>query len=454
MPRSQTALTVGAPPGRYARFDGSGGRPWPSNAPHNEPHRVADAGENGAVTPPTKTASQAFGIRQNLLRPTDSEGTHRVTYIELFFDLIFILALTQLSRHLYDNQSLVGALESAVLVLAFWWIWIYTTWATNWLDPVRLPVRGAIIGLSLIGLVMSTSIYESFGDRGVVFALSYVTLQLGRTAFTLLAVARHDRALHRTHLRILVWLSVAGVFWILGALLPLEFRLPLWGIALAIEYLSAGLGFRVPGMGKATADDWDISGPHIAERSALFVILALGESFLVTGFAFIEQSISVDGVLGLLVAFVTAVTMWWLYFDHGERVGSRAIASSRSPGRIARLAYTYVHAIIIAGIVLTSVSDKEVLKHPDAAISLATAITLIGGPVLYLVGLVLFRWIVARELLISHLAGVAALLVLFGLAFPLSPLVLAAIITAVLVSVAGWETILRVRAGTDEPEAG
>ncbi|TFD82478.1 low temperature requirement protein A [Cryobacterium psychrophilum] len=393
-------------------------------------------------------------MRQNLLRPADSERTHRVAYIELFFDLIFILALTQLSRFLYDNQSLAGALESAVLVLAFWWVWIYTTWVTNWLDPVRLPVRSVIIGLSLIGLVMSTSIYESFGDRALVFALAYVTLQLGRTGFMVLALARHDRALHRTFVRMLVWLSVAGVFWVLGALLPFEFRLPLWGVALAIEYLSASLGFRVPGMGRSTTDDWEVSGPHIAERSALFVIIALGESFLVTGFAFVEQSITVDGALGLLLAFASGVAMWWLYFDHGERVGSRAIASSPAPGRIARLAYTYVHAIIIAGIVLSSVADKEVLKHPDAAVSLATAVTLVGGPVLYLVGLVLFRWVVARDLLISHLAGVAALLVLFGLAFPLSPLVLAAMTTAVLACVVGWETILRVRTGTDEPVAG
>jgi len=406
------------------------------------------------VTPQTKAAPARFGIRRNLLRPNDSKRAHNVAYIELFFDLIFIFALTQLSRHLFDNQSLTGALESTVLVLAFWWIWIYTTWTTNWLDPVRLPVRGAIIGLSLIGLVMSTSIYESFGDRGLVFAVSYVTLQLGRTGFMLLAVARHDRALHRTHLRIFVWLAAAGALWILSVLLPLEWRLPLWGVALAIEYLSAGLGFRVPGLGKATADDWDLSGPHIAERSALFVILALGESFLVTGFAFVDQDISVDGVLGLLVAFVIAVTMWWLYFDHGERVGGKAIASASNPGRLARLAYTYVHAIIIAGIVLSSAADKEVLKHPDAAVSVWTAAALLGGPALYLVGLILFRWVVARELLISHLVGVAVFLLLVGPAFLLSPLELAAMTAAGLVGVAVWETILRVHTGTDEPEAG
>lgn len=409
------------------------------------------------MTPPTKSAPAAvarYGLRRNLLRPDDAERADRVTYIELFFDLIFIFALTQLSRYLYENQSWVGALESAMLVLALWWVWVYTTWVTNWLDPARLPVRGVIIGLSLVGLVMSTSIFESFGDRGIVFAIAYVTLQLGRTVFMVLAVARHDPALHQTFLRMLVWLSVGAAFWILGALLPLEARLPLWIGALAIEYLSASLGFRVPGMGKAAVDDWGLSGPHIAERSALFVIIALGESFLVTGFAFVAKESSVAGVLGLLLAFVTAVAMWWLYFDHGARAGSKAIARSAAPGRIARLAYTYVHAIIIAGIVLTSVADKEILEHPDAAMTLSTAVIVVGGPALYLVGLVLFRRVVARELLVSHLAGVAALLVVFALAFQASPLLLGAMTTAVLVIVAAWETIVRVRTGTDEPDAG
>ncbi len=414
---------------------------------------------------PTKTPivrEGRFGLRHNLLRPANSERADRVTYIELFFDLIFILALTQLSRYLYANQSLMGALESTILVLALWWVWVYTAWVTNWLDPVRLSVRGIVIVLSLVGLVLSTSIFESFGSRGLVFAIAYVSLQLGRTAFMVFALARHDRALHRTFVRMLIWLSVAGVFWMLGALLPLGFRLPLWVCALAIEYLSASVGFRVPGLGKAAVDDWDLSGPHIAERSALFVIIALGESFLVTGFAFVAQKPSLAGVLGMLLAFVCAVAMWWLYFDHSERAGARAIAASSAPGRIARLAYTYVHAIIIAGIVLTSVADKEILNHPDVAMSLSTAVTVVGGPVLYLAGLVLFRWVVARELLVSHLAGVAALLVVGTLAllvvgtlaFLAPPLLLGSLTTAVLVGVACWETILRVRTGTADPAAG
>ena len=93
------------------------------------------------------------GFRRNLLRPDDSDRTDRVTYIELFFDLIFVFALTQLSRFLYENQSPIGALESAILVLALWWVWVYTTWVTNMLDPTKLPVRGVVIGLALVGFV-------------------------------------------------------------------------------------------------------------------------------------------------------------------------------------------------------------------------------------------------------------------------------------------------------------
>jgi low temperature requirement protein LtrA len=414
---------------------------------------------NGGVTrtttpPPAASPAGRFGIRRNLLRPDDSDGADRVTYVELFFDLIFVFALTQLSRYLYENQSWEGAFESAMLVLALWWVWVYTTWVTNWLDPARLPVRGAVLGLSLVGFVVSVSIYESFGDRGIVFALAYTVLQLGRTVFMLLAVARHNPELRRTFLRILVWLSLSSVFWIVGALLPLGYRLPLWLIALAIEYLSAGLGFRVPGLGASGIDDWNLSGAHIAERSALFVIIALGESLLVTGFAFVDQESSAASILGMLLAFGASVAMWWLYFDHSERAGSKAIAAAEDPGRIARLAYTYVHAVIIAGIVLTSVADKEVLLHPDAEMKLSTAVVLVGGPLLYLLGMLLFRLVVARELLVSYLVGGAALLAAFVVSFTLSPLQLGAATTLVLMVVAGWETVVRVRAGTADKKAG
>ncbi|TFC41142.1 low temperature requirement protein A [Cryobacterium sp. TmT2-59] len=422
------------------------------------PHGLTLLGQTGPVTsqPHTTPAirSPGFGIRRNLLRPDHSAQADRVTHIELFFDLIFVLALTQLSRYLYENQSWAGALESAVLVLALWWIWVHTTWVTNVLDPARLPVRGAVIGLSLIGLVISVSIYESFGDRGLVFALAYVLLQLGRTAFMAIAVARHDSALFRTFVRIFLWLAMAGAFWIVGGLLPPAYRLALWTLALGIEFLSAGVGFPVPGLGRSRPRNAELTGAHIAERSALFVIIALGESFLVTGFAFVDQSASLAGVLGLLIAFVSGVAMWWLYFDHAESAGSRALAADEGSGRVARLAYTYVHAVIIAGVVLTGVGDKEILGHPHDTMMLSTAVTITGGPLLYLLGLALFRLVVTGEVLLSHLLGIVLLLCLLPLSFLLSPLLLGAASMGVLAVVACWETIVRLRNGTADEEAG
>ena len=409
--------------------------------------------QNGTVTTTTPRPLR-FGIRRDLTRTTGTEHSDRVTYVELFFDLIFVFALTQLSAHLYENQTLVGAIESAMLVLALWWAWSYTSWVTNLLDPARLPVRGIVIVLALFGLVMSTSIFESFGDRGIVFAIAYVLLQVVRTLFMLSATARHDRQMFRDFVRVFVWISASGVFWIVGALVPIELRLGFWLVALGIEYLSAAVGFRVPGLDVTRVSEWELSGTHIAERSALFVIIALGESFIVTGFAFVAQESSVLGVLGVLLAFIAAVTMWWLYFDHGERAGARAVENIEKPGPIVRLVYTYIHAIIVAGIVLVSVADKEVLGEPEAEVTLAVAIIIAGGPGLYLIGLCLFRWVVARELLLSHVVAVGMLAVVAVTAPLFTVITMFALTTGILVITAIWETTLRVRAGGDDAEAG
>lgn len=136
----------------------------------------------------------AFGLRSDVLRPADSPRADRVTYVELFFDLVYVFALMQVSAYLYEHQDPLGALEGAIMVAALWWTWVATTWVTNWLDPVRLPVRGAVIALAFVALVMSVSIADAFGERAWVFVVAYVVLQLGRTGFIVLATWRHDRA--------------------------------------------------------------------------------------------------------------------------------------------------------------------------------------------------------------------------------------------------------------------
>ena len=390
-----------------------------------------------------------FGMSRDVMRPVDSPRADRVTYVELFFDLVFVLALTQLSTYLFVNQTPLGALEGAIMVCALWWAWVSTTWVTNWLDPVKLPVRGAVIALAFVALVMSVSIAEAFGDRAWAFAIAYVVLQVGRTGFIVWATARYNPPVARDFALVLAWTSAGAALWIVGALLPLEWQLPLWSAALGLELLGTVLGFPVPGRGRVLLGSWDLSGPHIAERTALFVLIALGEGLLVSGLAFAEKETSPETITAGAAAFVAAAAAWWIYFDHGERIGSEAIEASDEPARLARTAYTWIHLAIIGGIVLLSVGDKESLTHPHEH-GLTPTIAVLSGPFLFLVGTALFRWVLERRWARAQIAGIVVL-PLLGLAAvaagPLDVLTLSVVSAFVLVAVAIGETIGRLRRG-------
>lgn len=377
---------------------------------------------------------------RSLLRRRDEAA--RVGMVELFFDLVFVFAVTQLSHTLLGDLSARSALQVGLLMLGVWWVWIYTSWVTNWLDPERVPVRACLFVLMLAGLVMSASLPKAFGERGLVFAGAYVFMQVGRTLFFLWAVRGERLSMVRNFQRILAWLSLAGVFWIAGALTEGDSRLALWALALAIEFVSPALYFRVPGLGRSTPADWDVDGAHMAERCALFVIIALGESLLVSGATFATAAWSPAEVAAFAVAFAGSVAMWWLYFDKGEHAGVRRITDAADPGRHARVAYTYLHLPIVGGIIVAAVADELLLAHPGHAGDAGLAAT-IGGPALYIVGVGAFKWMSNDRPLppLSHLTGLALLaaLAIPGFSHRLSALALGALACAVLVVVAVWE---------------
>lgn len=392
-----------------------------------------------------------FGLRADVMRPADTERAQQVTYIELFFDLVFVFGLTQLGSYLYENQTPLGALEGVIMLVALWWAWVSTTWVTNWLDPVKLPVRAAVIGLAFVAFVMSAAIAEAFGDRAWTFALAYIVLKLGRAVFMLWSTARHDPQVSHDFGNVLVWALAGSALWIVGALLPLPLQLPLWAAALALELTGSVLGYPVPGRGRMDIGRWDVSGSHIAERTALFVLIALGEGLLVTGFAFVAVEASVEGVIAVATAFVAAAACWWIYFDHGERIGAEALEAAGAPGRTARTAYSWVHLLVVGGIVLLGVGDKEVLAHPHEQ-SLAAVVTVLGGPMLFLVGTVLFRRVLERRWMRAQLAGIAAVVVVAAITPLLDPLSTGTLAALVLVATAAGETIERMR--RNAPEGG
>ena len=378
----------------------------------------------------------------SLLRARQGRDSGRVTMVELFFDLIFAFAVTQLSHRLLAHLDWIGAAQTALLLFAVWWVWVYTSWVTNWLDPERTPVRLCLFALMLGGLVLSASIPEAFAERTLTFIGAYVGMQVGRTLFFLWAVRHESLPRRRNFQRILIWLMTSGSLWIVGGFLDGEARFACWAVGLLIEVIGPAMYFRVPGLGRSTTADWDIDGGHLAERCAGFVIIALGESLLVTGATFAEAEWTATMIAAFVVAFIGSVAMWWLYFDSGAERASHRIAHSDDPGRIARVAYTYIHVLIVAGIIVCAVADEISMVHPGHA-EPAGVVVILGGPALYLVGNALFKWATndRRRPPLSHLFGLGLLLLAVPFAHALSALALAALTTAVLMLVAAWETL-------------
>lgn len=374
----------------------------------------------------------------SLLRSRDHRA--HVTNVELFFDLVFVFAVTQLSHRLLEHLTLAGALQTAFLLLAVWWVWMYTCWFTNWIDPDRPTVRMLMFLLMLAGLLMSAAIPNAFGHEGLLFAVAYSFIQVVRTLFIVVASRDRDPVVHRNFLRIVTWLMVSAVVWIAGGLMSGAERVLAWIVALSLEIFGPFVGYFVPGLGRSTTSDWKIDGSHMAERCSLFVIIALGESILVTGATAAGQPATLPAVCAFVIAFLGSVAMWWIYFNIGAERGSRQIAGSDDPGRVARAVYTYFHIPIIAGIVVSAVADELTIAHPDGHLHLPEAACLLGGPALYLAGNLFFKRASARNYPLSHLVGLGLLVLLAPVALWMTPLMLGTATTVVLIVVALWET--------------
>lgn len=369
-----------------------------------------------------------------------AEDATSVSFVELFFDLVYVFAVTQISHLLLHDLSWHGAFHAALLLLAMWQAWMYSTWMTNWFDPEALPVRTVLIATMLVSLVAASSLPDAFGERGLWFAAAYAVMQIGRT-LAVLWLGRRSPALRRTFQRITVWLTASGALWIAGGSAEGGTRELLWLAAVVLDNIGPLIGFRVPGLGRSDTGSLAITGSHMAERCHLFVIIALGESILVTGSTFTEHRPGAARLLALIIAFLGSVALWWIYFDRSAESGARAIAASDDPARIGRIAYTYLHIPMIAGIIVTAVADELTIADPQRAMTTATATALLLGPALFLVGHLLFQRTVSGCWVTSRLLGLAALLPLVPVAVVADPIVLALLTTLVVIAVAASDTI-------------
>jgi low temperature requirement protein LtrA len=377
------------------------------------------------------------------------EDASAVTNIELFFDLVYVFAITQLAHVLYTHNTTDGALETAVLLAMVWQVWVYTTWAVNYLDPNRTPARIMLLLAMLGSLVLSAGLPDAFGNRGLLVALAYVGIQAGRALFAIWAL-RGD-PLQLVFVRIIGWTSVSAVMMIVGGLEHGHAREALWAGSVALDLVGAAIGFYVPGMGRSATTEWTISGGHFAERCQAFVLIALGESIVVIGALLDVGHPSAQNVEAFLLSFAGAVGLWWIYFDRAAEDSAREIEASADPGRMARNAFHWVHPLIIAGIIVTAAADQKVLEHPAAHGQAGTTWLVLGGVALFLGGHAIFKAIVWRTVSWPRVGGVMALALLAVLAPHISALVLGCCVFAIVVAVAVADRVLHPAADSRAP---
>jgi low temperature requirement protein LtrA len=369
----------------------------------------------------------------------DRTGVQRVTNIELFFDLVYVFAVTQLSHYLLGHADLRGALQAGLLLLMVWLVWSYTTWVTNWLDPDLMAVRLLLVALMLASLAMSVSLPRAFEDLGLWVGGAYAVQQVGRSVFMVIALRGHP--LEANFQRILAWCVVSSAFAIAGGLAHGNARALLWLAAVCVDLLGGVIGFYTPGLGRSHTSDWTIEGGHFAERCQGFILIALGESIVIIGATLTEKPVSASDVTAFVVGFIGAVALWWLYFDQSAEAAAEQIARSDDPGRLGRSAYHLIHPVMVAGIIVSAAADQKVLSDPAVTASTASAWMILGGPALFLAGHAAFKVAVWHYVSWPRVAGIAAL-ALLGLAAEAIPeLGLAACAAGVVVAVAATDRL-------------
>jgi low temperature requirement protein LtrA len=380
------------------------------------------------------------------------EVEQRTTTLELFYDLVFVFAVTQVSHLLLDHLTWEGAGQAALVLLVVWWAWNYTTWVTNELDPESTIVRLLLIALMLGSLLMAIAIPQAFGDRALLFAGSYVAIQVGRHLFLTFVAAEAGTIERLRAARILAWFLVASVLWIAGAIADDGARTALWLAALALDYGAPLVTFWVPGREPLSPRAWEVGTEHFAERFQLFIIIALGESIVVTGATTADLDLNAARIAAFALAFLATAAQWWLYFNLVANIAQRRLAQAENRTLMARDAYTYLHVVIVAGILLGAVGDELVIAHPTSELPNAELVAVACGPALYLLAHVALRLRVAGTISWRRLTGAIACLACGAIGTFAPALVVGALLLGVLVAViVGDQVVAHRRRRRGEP---
>jgi low temperature requirement protein LtrA len=366
-------------------------------------------------------------------------GERVVTPLELFFDLVYVFAVGQLSHHLLEQVDFQTGAETLIMSLAVVYAWYMTAWGANWLEPDRLPVRTLLVGLMFASLLMSVAIPDAFDGRGWLFVTGYLLLQLGRAAF--LIVALRGRAQGEHFVNVLVWELLIGSLWVAGAIADGDARLVLWGLAVAATYAGVAALHWLPGRGqRVELEHSEIAGGHLVERFRLFFIIVLGETVILMGDAFTEQPFELNRLLALVIAFTGTVALWWCYFQRAEGIAGQAAETAEDAGAIGWRG-TWALPMVVIAVIAIAVGDEVAIAHPGDDTTLGFSMLTFGGPALFLLAQAYFLRHELGRAPRSRLLGLAALALLAVATTPLTLIAGIAASSAVLVAVAVADTL-------------
>ena len=367
------------------------------------------------------------------------DSGQRVTPLELFFDLVFVFAITQVTGFLAADPTWIGLLRGLLLLGALWWAWAAYAWLTNTLDPEEGGVRLAVFGSIGAMLIVSLATRNAFGTDGVIFGVAYFIVRSLHLALYAIA-GRGDRELLRAVLRLAPFAITAPALLIAAGFLDGGAQLAVWGVALAIDYLGPAVVGHMRG--------WRVSPEHFVERHGLVVIIALGESIVAIGVGAAGARLDAGVIVAALLGMAVASALWWSYFDWVVFIAQARLAEATGTERatLARDLYSYLHLPMVAGIVLFALGMKTTLANVESPLPIIPAIGLCAGLALYLLAHVAERLRIGGGLGHGRPIATVLLLALLPLATVVPALVSLGLVAAVCAALIAYEA-LRYREG-------
>jgi len=368
-----------------------------------------------------------------LTEPTVEEEERKTSYIELFFDLVFVFAFTQVTSLILGDTSAAGFARAALVLAMVWWAWSAYAWMTNAIDIENTVTRLIVFAAMAAGFFMALAVPDAFQDEAAWFAVAYFVVRILQTTLFSWGV-RHDPGQLRATFRLAPWFLVAALVALVGGFVDSDIRAWVWLASLAID---------VVGTLTVARAEWRVSASHFAERFALIVIIALGESIVAIGLATTELDRDWIFAISVLIAFAGVAALWWAYFDFTAVAAERSLAraSPQARGTLARDVFTYFHYPIVLGIILYAVAAKKTLEHPLDPLSEAGRWALGLGIAFFLSGFVLARFRVVRrvawERIVAGAVAVLAAVLLDGT----DAIVTLAVVIGILVASIGIETV-------------